>query len=179
MKKLISLILCLVMALSLTAAAAEELPAVDFNEANIADIGGEWMLLEQFGLQMYLPDIFTMKEVPEELAAQGYLAVMGTEDMSAGITITYGPLLDGAGNQISTHADLVNYYSSNGYENIATCLINGLEATNFLMTPDRDMMSVVYFLADGNALTFYYTPVTDESMLALFSIVSSTVMAAE
>ena len=70
MKKLISLILCLVMALSLTAAAAEELPAVDFNEANIADIGGEWVLLEQFGLQMYLPDIFTMKEVPEELATR-------------------------------------------------------------------------------------------------------------
>lgn len=179
MKKLVSLILCLVMALSLAAAAAEELPAVDFNEANIADIGGEWVLLEQFGLQMYMPDIFTLKEVPEELAAQGCLAVMGTEDMSAGITITYCPLLDGAGNQISTHADLVNYYSSNGYENIATCLINGLEATNFLMTPDRDMMSVVYFLADGNALTFYYTPVTNESMLALFSIVSSTVMAAE
>ena len=47
MKKLISLILCLVMALSFAAAAAEELPVLDFDEANIADIGGEWVLLEQ------------------------------------------------------------------------------------------------------------------------------------
>ena len=164
MKKLISLILCLVMGLSMTAAVAEELPAVDFNEANIAEIGGEWMLLEQFGLQMYVPDIFGFVEVPEEMAAQG---------------ISYAPLLDHEGNQITNHTDLVNYYVSNGFENIATCLVNGLEATNFLMTPSKDMMSMIYFLADGNALTFYYTPVSNESLLALFSIVSSSVMLAE
>lgn len=179
MKKLISLILCLVMGLSMTAAVAEELPAVDFNEANIAEIGGEWMLLEQFGLQMYVPDIFGFVEVPEEMAAQGILAVMSTEDKAAGITISYCPLLDHEGNQITNHTDLVNYYVSNGFENIATCLVNGLEATNFLMTPSKDMMSMIYFLADGNALTFYYTPVSNESLLALFSIVSSSVMLAE
>lgn len=179
MKKLLALILCLVMAFSMTAAVAEELPAVDFNEANLEGIGGEWMLLEDFGLQMFVPDIFSFMEVPEELAAQGGLAVLATEDSSAGITITYGPLLDGAGNQITSHADLVNYYASNGLENIATCLVNGLEATNFLLTPTRDMMAMIYFLADGNALSFYYTPVSNESMLALFSIVSSTVMLAE
>ena len=179
MKKLISLILCLVMSLSMTVGVAEELPAIDFNEANIAEISGEWMLLEQFGLMMYVPDIFSFIEVPEELAAQGGLAVMATEDKSAGITITYGPLLDGAGNQITSHADLVNYYASNGFENIATCLVNGLEATNFLLTPDRDMMCMIYFLSDGNALSFYYTPASNESMLALFSIISSSVMLAE
>lgn len=179
MKKLIALLLCLVMGLSMTAAVAEELPVVEFNEANLEGIGGEWMLLEQFGLQMYVPDIFSFIDVPEELAAQGGLAVLATEDNAAGITITYSPLLDGAGNQITSHADLVNYYASNGFENIATCLVNGLEATNFLMTPDRDMMAMIYFLADGNALSFYYTPVSNESMLALFSIVSSTVMLAE
>ena len=178
MKKLISLVLCLVMALSVTAAVAEELPAIDFNEANIAEIGGEWMLLEQFGLQMFVPDIFGFVEVPEELAAQGGLAIMATEDMSAGITITYSPLLDAEGNQITNHTDLVNYYVANGYDSIATCLVNGLEATNFLIA-DRDMMSMIYFLEDGNALSFYYTPVSNESMLALFSIISSSVMIAE
>ena len=40
-------------------------------------------------------------------------------------------------------------------------------------------MSMIYFLADGNALSFYYTPVSNESLLALFSIVSSSVMLAE
>lgn len=179
MKKLISLILCLAMGLSMTAAAAEELPAIDFNEANIAEIGGEWLLLEQFGLQMFVPDIFGMAEVPEEMAAQGTLAVLATEDMAAGITITYGPAMDHEGNQLTSHAELVNYYASNGFENIATCLVNGLEATNFLMTPDRDMMSMIYFLADGNALTFYYTPVSNEGLLSLFSIVISSVMLAE
>ena len=179
MKKMISLILCLILALSMSAAVAEELPAIDFNEANIAEIDGEWVLLEDFGLQMFVPDIFTFMEMPEELVAQGGLALLATEDMSAGITITYAPVLDHEGNQITDHAELVNYYVTNGYENIATCLVNGLEATNFLMTPDRDMMSMIYFLEDGNALIFYYTPVSNESMLALFSIVSSTVMLAE
>lgn len=179
MKKLISLLLCLVMGLSMTAAVAEDLPAVDFDEANIAGIEGEWVLLEQFGLQMFVPNIFGFMEVSEEMAAQGILAVMGTEDRAAGITIAYSPLLDHEGNQITNHTDLVNYYVSNGYENIATCLINGLEVTNFLMTPERDMMSMIYFLSDGNTLTFYYTPVSNENLLALFSIISSTVMLAE
>ena len=43
----------------------------------------------------------------------------------------------------------IEFYDPVSVENIATCLINGLEATNFLMTPDRDMMSMIYFLADG------------------------------
>ena len=179
MKKVIALVLCLVMGLSMTAAVAEELPVINFDEANIAEIGGQWVLLEQFGLQMYVPDIFGMTEVPEELAAQGTLAVLATEDMAAGITITYCPLLDHEGNQITNHADLVNYYASNGFENIATCVVNGLEATNFSMLPSRDMMCMVYFLEDGNALSFYYTPISNESLLALFSIVSSSVMLAE
>lgn len=176
MKKLLSLVVCLMMFFS--CAMAEELPVIEFNEANIAEIGGDWMLLEQFGLQMYVPDIFGFVDVPDELAAQGGLAVMATEDMSAGITITYCPLLDGAGNQITNHADLVNYYASNGYENIATCVVNGLEATNFAIE-NRDMMVMVYFLADGNALSFYYTPISNESLLALYSIISSSVMLAE
>ena len=179
MKKFLALLLCLMMGFSMTAAMAEDLPVIEFNEANIAEIGGEWVLLEQFGLQMFVPDIFLLMEVPEDMAAQGTLAVLATEDMAAGITINYCPLLDHEGNQITNHTDLVNYYVSNGYENIATCLINGLEATNFSMLPDRDMMSMIYFLEDGNALTFYYTPISNESLLALFSIVSSTVMLAE
>lgn len=89
------------------------------------------------------------------------------------------PLIDHVGNQLTNHTDLVNYYTSNGYENIATCLVNGLEATNFLMTPNHDMMSMIYFLDDGNALTFFYTPASNENLLALFSIVSSSVMLAE
>lgn len=177
MKKLLSLVVCLMMLFS--CAMAEELPVIEFDEANIAGIGGEWMLLEEFGLQMYVPDIFGFVDVPEELAAQGTFAVMATEDMAAGITMTYCPLLDGQGNQITSHQELVNYYSSNGMENIATCVINGLEATNFSMLPDRDMMVMVYFLADGNALSFYYTPISNENLLALFSIVSSSVMLAE
>ena len=76
MKKLIALLLCLVMSLSVTAAVAEDLPVITFDEANIAQIGGDWMLLEQFGLMMYVPDIFGFMEVPEEMAAQGILAVL-------------------------------------------------------------------------------------------------------
>lgn len=176
MKKLLSLVVCLMMLFS--CAMAEELPVVEFNEANIAEIGGEWMLLEEFGLQMYVPDIFGFVEVSDEMAAQGIFAIMATQDMSAIVTMMYAPLLDHEGNQITNHADLVNYYASNGYENIATCVINGLEATNFVID-DRDMMSVIYFLADGNALTFYYAPISNESMLALHSIISSSVMLAE
>ena len=178
MKKLIALLLCLVMSLSVTAAVAEDLPVITFDEANIAQIGGDWMLLEQFGLMMYVPDIFGFMEVPEEMAAQGILAVLATEDQSAGITIAYCPLLDHEGNQITNHTDLVNYYVANGYETIATCVVNGLEATNFAIY-DRDMMAMVYFLADGNALCFYYTPISNESLLALHSIVSSSVMLAQ
>ena len=177
MKKLFALLLCLLMACS--CALAEELPAVDFDEASIAEIGGDWLALEQFGLKMYLPDIFTKHaQLNDEQIASGILAIIATEDQSALITIHYGPQLDGAGNQILSAPDLVNYFASNGYANSAVCLINGLEAAN-IMLEDRNMMTVVYFLEDGNALSFYYTPVADQSLLALFSIVSSSVMLAE
>ena len=176
MKKLFALVLCLM--LSFSCAMAEELPVIEFDEANLEGIGGEWMLLENFGLQLFVPDIFGFLEVPQEQADQGIIAVMATEDLSASISLAYSPVMDHLGNQIPGHAELVEYYASNGYENIATCLINGLEATNFVIE-NRDMMCMVYFLADGNALSFYYTPISNENMLALHSIIASTVMLAE
>lgn len=40
---------------------------------------------------MYVPDIFGLAEVSEDLAAQGFLAVLANEDTTAGITIIYCP----------------------------------------------------------------------------------------
>ncbi|MBR4876722.1 MAG: hypothetical protein IKU14_03275, partial [Rhodocyclaceae bacterium] len=63
------------------------------------------VLLGEFGEERR--SVVDITQVPDVLKK----AILATEDKSAGITMTYGPIFDHLGNQITDHATLVDYYA--------------------------------------------------------------------
>ncbi|MBQ8536850.1 MAG: hypothetical protein IJ461_05530 [Clostridia bacterium] len=175
MKKLFALLLCLMMTCS---CALAEMPEVNFDEASIAEISGEWLALNDFGLQFYCPENLLMLEVSEEQQAAGTLAVFASEDQSCAMSVTYTAMLDGEGTQITDAATLVSYYQSLGIADATTGILNGIEATTYSHA-DSDSMGVVLMMESGNALIFSFSPLSNESYASLAQFIATSIMAQE
>lgn len=125
MKKLFALVLCLMMLFSF--AAAEEMNHYLLSPEEIA-VEGSYMLLEDYGLLLFIPADFIAFESPEEAAAnQGILTIMGREDASLMMTIALASIADAQGNIITTYEDLAAFYTASG-TTVEHCAINYLEA---------------------------------------------------
>lgn len=86
MKKLLALVLCLLMSLSLCAASAETI-----GDAVEVLYEGAWIQFED-GFEVYLPAEWYEFECTEEMNAQGIFYMAGTEDLSYSCTMAWSPL---------------------------------------------------------------------------------------
>lgn len=124
MKKIAALILSLMMLFSF--AAAEELNNYLLSPEEIA-VEGNYMLLEQYGLVLFVPADFIALEVTEEAAAtQGTLAIMGREDGSLMMSISFAGIANAEGNLVTNYEDLAAHYIASGAA-VEHCAINYLE----------------------------------------------------
>ena len=125
MKKFFALFLSLMMLFSV--GQAEEMSNYLLSPEEIA-VEGNYMLLEDYGLMMFIPADFISFEVTEEAAAtQGTLAIMGREDASLMMTIAFAGIADAEGNIITNYEDLAAFYTASGTA-VEHCAINYLES---------------------------------------------------
>ena len=125
MKKLLALILSLMILFS--CGLAEEMNHYLLSPEEIA-IEGNYMLLEDYGLMLFVPADFIAFEVSEEAAAtQGTLTIMGREDASLLMTIAFARIANAEGNIVTNFDDLAAHYLASGTA-VEHCAINYLES---------------------------------------------------
>jgi len=115
MKKLLALIMTLTMLLVSVSAFAESAytyTEYTYDESLFAEIGGEWLGLEELGLMLYLPDIYLPAEIPEVLLNAGTIALYATADGISVLNFAYGPAVNTAGASAVSVEELAAYYAS-------------------------------------------------------------------
>ena len=163
MKKIFALVMML--CLLCGAAMAEELTWADV-EPQLAENGltGDYVVLEQLGLKIWLPAGLNAAEVSEEDAASGRLAAYVADDNSAYFTVdainagetTLDALFEKvSSNETCTDAEMItsNGLSIISYKNTAAdCLTAALVDTNSNII----MFSMGPASADGADVVFYF-----------------------
>ena len=175
MKKMLVLVLTLVMMISCAACAEAAFTYGEYNydESLIADIPGSWYAFEDFGLQMYVPDIFLPYEVTEEQAAQGVIANFVTENNAALMTISYGAAVDVEGNTVEYAEDLAPMFTAAGASYVDVIVVNGYPMVTYMMA-DPDMLGYSVFFGDGTQLPITFAPASDASVATLAATMITT-----
>ena len=173
MKKIIALALVLVMMLVSASAFAYSLTEYTYDESMFADVGGDWLAFEDFGVMFYLPDIFASLEVSAEEAEQGVVANFATSDLSGVLSIAYGAAADLEGNPIEYADGLADFYASLGMANVDVVMINGLPVVTY-MIPDQDMLSYCLFFNDATQVVFTFAPASSTNLGLLAGLTMSS-----
>lgn len=180
MKKVLALVLCLLVAVSVPAFAEAAYTYVEYtyDESMFAEIGGEWIAMEGLGLMFYLPDVYLEAEIPAELAETGVIGAYTTEDSSSVFTVSYGPALDVEGNAAASMEDLAAYYVSIGATDVDIIYINGI-AVLTSMFAETDILNYTVFFEGGSQCVMGFTPASDMNTALLAGLMSTTLMVAE
>ena len=165
MKKWLSLVLTLMMVLASVSALAEE---VYFDESFVANIPGEFVLLEELGLVFYLPETMQAMEMTEADIAGGGIAAF--TDGTASVSIAYAPVADGAGAPITTLEQLIDFYNASGITTVFR-MLNDIPCAAFSVE-DPSLSGIAYVDGSGNVLAFTGTPLTEEVAVMLTSIMA-------
>ena len=178
MKKLVSIILCI---LTLTVAGyvlAENVVTFDPTIVEQMGMEGEFVAIEDFGLQFYLPRPLGAAELTPEQAEQGTYALFMTADGSSMMSIGYAPITDAQGNAVGDLTALAEIYTASGAEDVEVGELNGLPCISY--TISEAGVSGVAFLMDSDAqLTFNFSPMTDENYQAVAMLIISSIMPLE
>lgn len=178
MKRIFALVLAAVMMMVSAAFAEAEYSYVElnFDEATIAEIGGDWLAVGDLGVMFYMPDIFVERELLEEEIANGYIGAYTSGDGSCLVSVAYGAALNVEGNPAEFVEELAAYYTAAGA--IADVIIvNGCPAVAYSM-PEVDMTGVGYFFNDGTQLMLNFYPASNESLATIAGVMLTTFQAA-
>ena len=165
MKKVLAMLLALMMVLACTAAVAEE---VYFDESFVENIPGEFVLFEDLGLIMYLPETMQAVEMTEADIAGGGIAAF--TDGTSSISIAYAPIADEAGNPMTTLEQLIDFYNASGITTVFRTL-NDIPCAAFSVA-EPPLSGIAYVDGTGNVLAFSGTPLTEEVAVMLTSIMA-------
>lgn len=164
MKKFLALMMCLLMAFSLTCACAEE-------EIVVAEMlyDGVWVQFED-GFEFYLPeDWYALDEIPQEWAEQGIFYMAGTEDMSYSCTLAWQPLPREYTIE-EAHAELVEEYPD-----AEIVEVNGV---NLILSTDAEMNQFTCTALDAaepGLYCFVFSPADDADFQILAGLIASTI----
>ena len=177
MKKILALVLVLMMTLVSAAFAEAEYSYTEiyFDEANIAEIPGEWVEVADFGVKFYLPSVLTALEITEEDMAGGAIAAFATEDMSASMSLGYAAAVDAEGNALEYIEDLAAQYAEAGVSEVDVAFVNEWPIVTYAI-PDQGLMGAAVLFGDGTQLTMNFAPIADENYAALATIMISSFM---
>lgn len=185
MKKLFAVLLTLSLLGNCTFVMAEE-PAEEleiaefaFDPASVEGIDGEFMGLEEFGLQFFVPSDFVYYEPSESDTAKGVISVMGNEEGSVMLSISYAGVADAEGNLITNLVDLGLFYQENGISECGLIISNGLECLTYYVEEPTPYSGMAYCTLDNAVLAFNVATAEGEEYEALSSIILASIMAME
>ena len=178
MKKVLSIALSLLVLFTSVSALAENVITFDAAIAEQMGLQGEFVAMEDFGLQFYLPGPLSALEVTQEQADQGTYALFSTADGTSSMSIGYAAATDAQGSEVTDLEELAALYSQAGAVNVETGEINGLPCISYTFS-EPGAMGVAFLTEKGHQLTFNFSPLSDESYQAVAMLVVSSIMPLE
>ena len=175
MKKLLALVMMLCMLC--TAAVAENASEITWSdvEATLTEQGltGEFAVLDQLGLKIWLPNGLDAVEVSEADAAAGRLALFTDADHTAYLAVD------------AIHVDgmtLDQYYESalaaEGVSDVEMVTANGLSAVIY-KSEAMDFWSASLVDTNSNIITFVMGPASEDGSQIVFSVIVASLQTAE
>jgi len=175
MKKLLALVMML--CLLCTAAVAENASEITWSdvEATLTEQGltGEFAVLDQLGLKIWLPNGLDAVEVSEADAAAGRLALFTDADHTAYLAVD------------AIHVDgmtLDQYYenalAAEGVSDVEMVTANGLSAVIY-KSEAMDFWSASLVDTNSNIITFVMGPASEDGSQIVFSVIVASLQAAE
>ncbi len=169
MKKVLALILCLLMVLSLSFASAETaVPAAEgFSHPCEVLYEGSWIQFED-GFEIYLPAEWYEFPCTEEMNAEGIFYMAGTEDLSYSCTLAWTPLEADCTIE-ELHAEIAAVYPES-----QVMEVNGLGLVCYVDAENNLLNFVALDAAEPGAYLFAFSPIDDEVFIVQASLIAST-----
>lgn len=164
MKKFLALILCLLMALSMTAAVAEEAPAVLAEEL----YEGVWVQFED-GFEFYLPAGWVEYELTTEANAMGLFYAAGSEDGVYLCTLGWQPL------EAEVTIEKAQTLLAASYPTATLTDVNGVGMVYYMDEANNTLNFVALDGAEPGFYVFAFTPGNDEDFQVLAALIASTI----
>lgn len=175
MKKILSIVLCLVMlAVSAFAFAEETMVVYDPSVFELLGIEATTLSLEDFGLWVDIPSGM----LPLEVAGEDAVAAFSTEDGSYIVSIGFAQVTDDAGNYFEDYDGLSTYYAGMGIEGMEIADVNNLYALTFVL-PAYDTMTAAYLFDEGWVLAFNFSGASNEALAVISAAIVSSIRPAE
>lgn len=160
MKKMIAVLLALLLSLTAVAGLAEEITELNWEsfEETYAD-QGELVLLEKYGMAVFIPAGFTQVEYPG--LDYAFVAADGEHGMMVKLDETEAADLDTLSALLATV----------GAEEIQQILVNGIPALDF----NVDNTANLVFLADGQYLQFVWSPIDESDFTGVAAAMAASI----
>ena len=174
MKKILVTLVTLALLLVLPCALAEEVPAINWADAESVteEIEGSWYTFDDVAVQLWVPDIFENAEITED-DDESLIGKFVLPDDSVAIYAQYVNGYDGA-----TMEDVIASIEESGGQEIERCTLNGMDAVSYSI-PDVDAVYVTFVTERGNFVQFIFTPVSDEGFASVAQLVTVSIMPEE
>ena len=179
MKKILALLLVLMLSCACVCAVAEDINAYYFDPESVAGVEGEFAALEEYALQFFLPSHFVSFEPSEADVARGVIAVLGAEDGSIAMSISYVGVADAEGNLITNLNDLYDFYAAQGVETMELAYFNDLPALYYLLSEPDINENLLFMNADHCVLGFNVLTNGEPDQLSLGHAILSSIMVVE
>ena len=161
MKKLLALVLCLMMACTLSAAVAESAAMEELFD-------GAWVQFED-GFELYLPADWVEFETTEEMNAKGIFFIAGTEDMSYSCTLAWQPL-----EAECALADLQPAMAAQ-YPDADIVEVNGVGLIAYTDTENNLLNCVAMDATEPGFYLFAFSPADDEEFQNLAGLIAASI----
>lgn len=174
MKKLAVLILMLCIALTPFASYAEAITWEELGEplADMMELEGDFVALEELGLTFWLPADLAYMEPSEEDAAEGRYAIFMDKDLECAF------IIDTVYVENMTLDQAYENAVASGMTEPEIVSLNGLDALSY---KNEEINGGVVVLVDTNCnmIFFTLTPIDSESAEVAFSVICSSIMPLE
>ena len=161
MRKILALVLCLLMALSLSSAVAETAAPEEMFD-------GVWVQFED-GFEFYIPANWVQFECTEEMLAGGIFFMAGTEDGSYLCTVSWRAL-----EQEATIEQALEGLST-VYPDAAIYEVNGVNIITYVDAESNLLNCVALDAAEPGLYIFNFYPAEDEEFQLLASAITASI----
>ena len=163
MKKILALVLCLMMALSLSSAFAEA--PLTLAEQSYE---GAWVQFEE-GFELYLPAEWVEYEVPEEMLAAGIGYIVGSADGAYLCSIAWQGL------EAEITIEDVQALAAQNYPTATLTEVNGISMVYYLEEANDALNFLALDAAEPGYYMFVFTPGSDADYQVVAALIASTI----
>lgn len=133
---------------------------------------GDFVVINELGLKMWLPEELKEAQLDDEMEAAGYLRYYTSEDNKKNAAVTYVDM-DGIG--LLDYEKLVEQAGGSKLEEID---LNGLGAIRYELK-ESDLEAVAFVTEKGYVLEFLFYPVSDNDFEKEAGYMQASIMSAE